>query len=339
MNAPLTEDVARVLRDAFGGTPIEDLSTITGGRSGSTILSFHSAGEAFVLRRPDPARPMHEARVVREIECMTIASDRGVSPTLRHADPITGIAIHAKIDGAPFRRTRALEVGGVEHLAATLRTLHEGPAFAKGLTVGAVVELFDGTLRARGTALPESLVGIIADVTKATERFAETAPCHNDLNPGNILLTNDRVYLVDWEMACAGDPYLDLGELGVFALSTPEARAELLEAYVGRTPSELERARMMLGYVTALAFFSAGFAIGGLAMGKLPNFSVDPRPVPEVLARLGAARAGAGEAEAELLDVVSVSLLRETQREVETAAYPVRQGRGQSRLTVKLGGR
>ncbi|OJY22238.1 MAG: hypothetical protein BGO98_37240 [Myxococcales bacterium 68-20] len=303
-----TEDVVRALRDAFGDLPIEELSVLQGGRSGATLFAFVVQGERYVLRRPDPARPMHRARSELQIACTRIAAARGIAPALRHVDAGTGITIEAKIDGAPFRRGTP---GATERIAQALRLLHEGPSFPSSkMTTNDLVRHFDGEVRARatnGAGLPGSLVHAVFEVSRATARFAETAPCHNDLNPGNILDASGRIYFIDWDTACAGDPFIDLAQLGVFSFSTPEARAELLEAYLGRTPSESERARSTLARVLALAFYTAAFISSTVAAGGSLDMEVTPLPLPELLPKLGRGEAGPA--------LVAASLHREMQAE------------------------
>ncbi len=302
MSAPLTigEDVARALRTAFEERAVEHLAPLAGGRSGATMLAFVVEGKGYVLRRPDPTRPMHQARSERQIACTRIAAARGIAPSLLYVDVATGITIESKVDGTPFRRSAA---GATERIARALRTLHDGPAFPSGFTTVDVVRYFDGEVRARsGTRLPAALVQAVTDVARATERFGATVACHNDLNPGNILDDDDRIYLIDWDTACAGDPFVDLAQLGVFSFATPEARVELLEAYLGRTPTETEQARSTLARVLALGFYAAAFACTAVVSGRSLTLH-DALPLQEVLPRFGR-----GEASPE---VVAASLHHE----------------------------
>ena len=306
------DDVARALRDAFGDARVVDIAPLRGGRSGALLLTFVVAGDAWVLRRPDPTRPMHRERADRQIACMRIASERGLSPPLRHVDVASGITIEAKVEGTPLRRS-ALESGRIDQLAGMLRRLHYGPPFPPALDVAAIARHFDQEIRRRGApGLPESILQTLSDVSLATRRFAESAPCHNDLNPGNFLDTGERIYLVDWETACAGDPFVDLGQLGVFTFVTPESRLDLLERYLGRTPTPLDRARHTLAHALALAFYAAGFHFASIASGATPGIAA-PLPIPELLAKLGRGAASS--------DVVASSLLHEMRATIESDAY------------------
>jgi aminoglycoside phosphotransferase (APT) family kinase protein len=310
----LTPEVARVLHDAFGATPIDELSVHEGGRSGATLLSVTVAGHSYILRKPNAARP-YDHRVAQELTCIETASQQGVAPLLRYVDRDTCITISEKIAGAALGRTSSWENGRTARLVTTLRKLHQGPAFPRGMSILGVVRDFDDGLRARdGTGLPSQLLDMLADVSHATARFAESAPCHNDLNPGNIIETQDRIYFVDWETACAGDPFFDLAEIGVFAFPTPDHRRELLEAYLERMPTEEERARAILMRVMALAFYTVAFLHVAVATGGSPDLSTTP-PVtlPQAFMNL---RQGLGGP-----TLVAASFYAEMLREGECDAY------------------
>jgi aminoglycoside phosphotransferase (APT) family kinase protein len=310
----LPPEIPRALRDAFGGAPIDDVSAITGGRSGATLLSLTVGGAGYILRRADPARPAHDVRTPREIACMTIAAKGGVAPELRHVDAATGVSIMARIAIAPIARG-SVRTARIARAARTLRRLHDGPAFPRGARANAIVRAFDESLRARGSGgLPAPLLATLDELAALTERFPEAA-CHNDLNPGNVLDTDDATYFVDWETAGAGDPFFDLAGIGVFKLHTPDERAELLEIYLGRSPTAEERARETIARVMALGFYAAAFIQPIATSGELACVAAAPMSIPEAMALLASQRERASPA------IVAASLLEEMRRASETDAY------------------
>jgi aminoglycoside phosphotransferase (APT) family kinase protein len=287
----LPPDVARVMRAAFGGATAEEVSMMHGGRSGARLFAVRVDGNRYVVRTPDPGRDQHHMRAEREIACMTLAGERGIGPELRHADHATGITISVLIEGM----IRGPAPGRAERLAATLRKLHEGPRLPGGGSVAAILDHFDGVLRARGAGgVPVALGSALREAAEASSRFAICAPCHRDLNPGNVLETAERAYLVDWETAGEGDPFVDLAQLGVFSFPAPERRAELLAAYLGRAPTARERAHAALARVTALGFFAVSFIANAVVNGaKAPDDTSKARPMSELFIELAEGRASA----------------------------------------------
>lgn len=197
----LSPEITRVLGEVFGSAPLKDITTLHGGRSGATVFAVRVGGEGFVVRAPDATRAEHAARRDREIACMALAAARGIGPELRYADRETGITVSRQIEDALVGPARAIAPGRMERLAATLRTLHDGPPLAADGDLAAVLEHFESALRSQGAGAASSpLFRTIRTTLAASTRFGKRAPCHHDLNPGNILETPERAYLIDWEI-------------------------------------------------------------------------------------------------------------------------------------------
>ncbi|WP_179958258.1 phosphotransferase [Chitinimonas arctica] len=302
----LTPEISQALVAAFGNQAVDKLAAMAGGRSGALLLSLSVAGSDYVLRKVDPARPQHQVRLEREFACMAIAAERELAPRLLYSDVANGIAIMAHIHGGALGRTPQ----HIERAARTLRHLHDGPAFPAGARLADIVAYFDGRLREKnGVGLPGRLTDIMAEIEFATARFACSAPCHNDLNPTNILETADSIFLIDWETACMGDPFLDLAQLGVFNFPGREQREALLASYLARAPIELECARMVLARVQALGFYAAGFALFAALSGAANEVEVVPLVMSDLLALLGAQQGRVAPA------LVAASLAAEMERE------------------------
>ncbi|XXX79341.1 phosphotransferase [Sorangium sp. So ce134] len=307
----LHPDLSAAIEAAFPGRPAEDRTSLSGGFSGATLLAFSVDGAPYVAKRCalDPGDP---GRAAREIACMRVASERGVAPRLRFADARTGVTVMDRIAGTPLRPAR--DPALLERVAATLRRLHDGPPFPRGPSRKDLLRSLDAQCAAlAGVGLPAELVRAVDELERASAPHAHAAPCHRDVNPNNVLVSADRVYLVDWTTAGAGDPLVDLAQLGVFACPRPEQREALLEAYLGRPPSDGERARARVARAIALAFYAAGFFVGGARLGAPPPADEEPRPLAEVLAAFGAApeRTHPG--------VVAAALLREMRQETQDA--------------------
>ncbi|AUX27211.1 phosphotransferase [Sorangium cellulosum] len=312
MSAPrLHPHLSAALDTAFPGRPVHEVTPLTGGRSGATLIAFVVDGAPYVAKRHAGLAPGDPERAAREIACLRIASERGVAPRLRHADARTGVTIMDRVAGTPLRPTPA-DPTQLERVAATLRRLHDGPPFPRGPALMDVLRSLDARCAAlAGVGLPADLVRTVDELTRGGGPHAPAAPCHRDLNPNNVLVTVDRVHFVDWATAGAGDPFIDLAQLGVFAFPRPEQREALLEAYLGRPASDGERARAHVARVIALAFYAAAFLVGA-RLGGPPPADDGPVPLAELRAALGAApeRTHPGTVAAALLHE-----MRETRRE------------------------
>ena len=310
----LPPEAARFIGETFGTASVEDAVVLPGGRSGARVFSLRVAGRSYVLRVPSPERDRHEQRSEREITCMKLAADRGIGPELCRAERATGITLSAKIEGILSGRERAQAPGRSQRLAATVRALHEGPRVSDSAGVGELLDYFDGVLRARGAGgIPPELAAALREASEASRRFGRRAPCHGDLNPSNVLETAERAYLVDWETAGQGDPFVDLAQLGVFSLFAPGARAELFACYLGRAPTPSEQAHATLARVTALGFYAVSFITGAVIGGAPVPSETQSRPISELVLELAQGRASAGD--------VAACLQQATLEEAGSAAF------------------
>lgn len=285
-----------VLRVALGGAKVDEVAPLGGGRSGARLFVVRSGGRAYVLRLPQTDRADHAARAEREVVCARLASSRGIGPELVWADEASGATLMAKVEDVLVGPARASAPGRRERLAGALRTLHEGPALPGAGSVEEILAHFEGSLAARGTPLSAPLAGVLRAALAAKKPSERRTPCHNDLNPGNVLETSERILFVDWETAGEGDPFVDLAQLTVFSLMPAEGRSALLEAYLGRAPTEAERRHAALARVVAAGFYAASFRL--MAEGEAA-----PLPMGELLPRLAQGAAGPAEIAASLGEI------------------------------------
>jgi aminoglycoside phosphotransferase (APT) family kinase protein len=225
-----------------------------GGGSGALLFTARANNHTYVVRKPgDLGGP-----TARHLEWMKNGAELGISPKLVFADPMTGLAIMERIDGAPLTRGTPRDGDPLGALAASLRTLHRGPKLPGGLLLHSF-QRFTATLEQHGRPFA-------ADAIRAFEaanaEITITAPCHRDLNPTNLLATPDRVYLIDWETAGPADPLFDVALAGIW-IARPNER--LLAAYLEHEPDAAELRRHAINRVLALAFYGAAMSgIGAL---------------------------------------------------------------------------
>ena len=60
--------------------------------------------------------------------------------------------------------------------------------------------------------------------------------CHNDLNPKNILFSNQSVKCIDWEFSGMNDRYFDLAAVSIEFSLDEEEEAHFLDSYFEATP-------------------------------------------------------------------------------------------------------
>ena len=66
-------------------------------------------------------------------------------------------------------------------------------------------------------------------------------PCHNDPLCENWVLSENQMYLIDWEYAGMNDAMWDLADVSIEAEYCSEQDSKLLTAYLGHEPSLVEQ--------------------------------------------------------------------------------------------------
>jgi thiamine kinase-like enzyme len=138
-------------------------------------------------------------------------------------------------------------------LAALLRRLHAGWQFELDFDMEKVQRRYHETVTENGYPLPEDYGSYAERGRRTMEVLARTrsrtAPCHNDLMPGNFIEApggaGARIWLVDYEYSGNNDPCFDLGD-AINELELSPARAEQLVTEYHGEPNERELARARL---------------------------------------------------------------------------------------------
>lgn len=277
---------AQAIAETFPGAQPQSLEPLHGGLSGAPVYRLVVDRRAYVLRIIVQTSALNDP--VRQMACLRLAAERGIAPPAQCANAELGVSISSFIMNQPaipeLRRSDEL----VAHFGDLMRRLHAGPAFPVFLNAFEMIEGGLAHLAGRGTALPALTQAALAEyaaVKQALQPHLVAAPCHNDINPGNVLYDGRRLWLIDWEGACAGDPLFDLaGLIGWFMLDARQ-EATLLQAYFGRAPGELELAKLALMKHVSWWFYAVVFLL--LLPGELPAEDGDPEQLPSFPALLG----------------------------------------------------
>jgi len=79
------------------------------------------------------------------------------------------------------------------------------------------------------------------EMMNGTNVNVKLVPCHCDYQPTNLVISGDKLYVLDWEFAGMNDPFYDIACYGNAGFDKALA---LLEAYVGHKPTSEELKRL-----------------------------------------------------------------------------------------------
>ena len=216
---------------------ITDIRKLPRGFSNATFV-FSCKGERYCYRHPGRESDKIHHRS-REAKANKSAFEIGVDDSLIYFDENSGQKISRFIDVLsdydPSDRNH------IKLLADSLRNLHDN---AK--TVGERFDFYDEALKLIdmiNSADNSSYAYLEGLSEKAKEFYDELTKdkwdsclCHNDIDIPNILITEKKAVLIDWEFSADGDKGFDICKLFTFLPYKKENVLNGLELYFGRPP-------------------------------------------------------------------------------------------------------
>ena len=276
----LTPALREAITATFPGAEVA-LEPLRGGFSTASLWKVTSGSRSCVVRQvriDDPAQDPE-----RQFTCMKLAAEHGLAPPVLYANVATGICVTEFVESTPWVAAMRSGEATLERLAVHLRALHEGPAFPRFVSLPNGIRAMQSNLVRIGVSCPrrEELAAVATEIEAAIQPHVIEAPCHHDLNPGNILVGSKQLWLIDWELAGQGDPYDDLAGFGAFALTNARLRAHFHGCYLGRDPTVHEADRMQLARVLALSFYATGF-FSAAAIRSIPLEAPSGETLPDI---------------------------------------------------------
>lgn len=216
---------------------------ITGGASGTPVLKATANNKSYIIRFLDAQSSIKRRK---EIICQQNASDYGYGPHVYIADSEKAIIVMDFIKSQALTVTDRENDSLYQELGLILHKLHNTPA------INEYRDIFDriyhdlNIIADRGYS-PQTIISLdrfLQSALKQESQYPQTAPCHNDLNPGNVLYSNGRFYIIDYQDAFQGNPYFDVGTICAYFCLNDKHKDIVLKSYLGRNPSADERTRL-----------------------------------------------------------------------------------------------
>ena len=164
-----------------------------------------------------------------------LASDLGIGPKLYHARSDKSYIITEFAKGNTLVPKTANTPRVIKNIAKSLLLLHNSSApLANKSDMFSRIDIKYKKLNCSGQ-LKNMLEQTLIYVKKIEEYLKNItvsyAPCHNDLNPGNIFVNGDQVTIIDWGDAALGNPYYDIAAFFVLNVIGQENEKLFFEQY------------------------------------------------------------------------------------------------------------
>lgn len=185
------------------------IEPIAGGRTNENFRVV--AGGRTYFARIGVDLPHHGIRRANEVLSNRLAATAGVAPSVIHA--ADGVMVTEFVEGKTLIQGEPLDDKTLARLARTLCRLGQ-------VVVPPDLPSFDPVTICRRDldALPAEALSAgrhrqVASILAAAPALADDRLIHADLIPENVIVSAERVTIVDWEYAGRGDPAVDVASV------------------------------------------------------------------------------------------------------------------------------
>lgn len=230
------------IKSAFGVDQWDDVEALTRGLSASSISKLRIGENYYVAKVSDLNNP--ENNLVREYHAQIIGAKHKVAPAVYYSDPNAGIIIMDYIETRPISTVERNKLAMITKFANFVQRVHACDAFQADQSIFRKLEIIHSMLSEdfQQAEQIKSAMQIKADVEQYLNDEADLRPCHNDINPYNLLYDGNKFWLVDWAAAAQENFYFDLAACVMFFYLQNDSSIEaFLQAYFGRALSQAEK--------------------------------------------------------------------------------------------------
>ena len=124
-----------------------------------------------------------------------------------------------------------------------LKTIHNSDLRFKDYNAFGRLDEDERYCRETGFTHPQEYLSLRAqlEATRQSLGTLPSMPCHCDYQPTNLVISGEKLYVLDWEFAGMNDPFYDIACYGNAGF---DKALSLLECYVGHKPTEKELKRL-----------------------------------------------------------------------------------------------
>ena len=125
---------------------------------------------------------------------------------------------------------------------AALKKIHNSDLKFKDYNAFGRLDTYQKYCIEMGFAHPQEYLDLRNKLEELRKQYVNVpmVPCHCDYQPTNLVISDDKLYVLDWEFAGMNDPFYDIACYGNAGF---DKALSLLEAYVGHKPTEEELKR------------------------------------------------------------------------------------------------
>lgn len=212
---------------------------LEGGMSNYTYV-VETRGKRYTYRVPGKYAEKFVDRV-EEWDNIQEVNKLSLNNATSYVEVISGEKLAEYVEGTILSETDVVSYN--EMSVKALKTIHNSNLRFKDYNAFGRLADYERYCREMGFTHPKEYVELRGKLDQMRQAHADVpmVPCHCDYQPTNLVVSGDKLYVLDWEFAGMNDPFYDIACYGNAGF---DKALSLLEAYVGHKPTSQELRRL-----------------------------------------------------------------------------------------------
>ena len=211
---------------------------LEGGMSNYTYV-IEALGKKYTYRVPGKFAEKFVDRIdewhnIQEVEPL------GINNVTTYVEILSGEKLAEYVEGTIMSTTDIISYN--EMSVKALKSIHNSKMQFKDYDAFGRLDTYERYCHEMGFSHPEKYTQLRTRLEEMRKAYVAVpmVPCHCDYQPTNLVISGEKLYVLDWEYAGMNDPFYDIACYGNAGF---DKALSLLESYVGHqpTPEELQR--------------------------------------------------------------------------------------------------
>lgn len=212
---------------------------LEGGMSNYTYV-VETRGKRYTYRVPGKYAEKFVDRV-EEWDNIQEVNKLDLNNATSYVEIISGEKLAEYVDGVIMSETDVVSYNDLSVQA--LKKIHNSDLHFKDYNAFGRLSDYERYCREMGFTHPKEYIELRDKLEQMRQAHSDVpmVPCHCDYQPTNLVISGDKLYVLDWEFAGMNDPFYDIACYGNAGF---DKALSLLEAYVGHKPTSQELRRL-----------------------------------------------------------------------------------------------
>lgn len=212
---------------------------LEGGMSNYTYV-VETRGKRYTYRVPGKYAEKFVDRV-EEWDNIQEVNRLSLNNATSYVEVISGEKLAEYVEGTILSETDVVSYN--EMSVKALKQIHNSNLRFKDYNAFGRLADYERYCREMGFTHPKEYIELRGKLDQMRQAHADVpmVPCHCDYQPTNLVVSGDKLYVLDWEFAGMNDPFYDIACYGNAGF---DKALSLLEAYVGHKPTSQELRRL-----------------------------------------------------------------------------------------------